>query len=259
MNPIKHAWGLKTASQLTVRKHLPRPGIGNFSLCRLDSECYSSAGHTSLSHSLSSETVMQNWPRATHEPIATVCANKTLSWKTCGSLELYQQPVLVNSWPRFSMLGLKAWRGLEIREQKTSGRWAWVLLIVVPSREEICDCLLQVEHFLCGEGGESAEHIKLTRLPKALPQSYTSSKQVPRERRLYGGTAYCLSRGVQECNLSFNTTRGGIYLHLSFSCAFGVNRNSLLGKTHASRALSSSKCCKIPFLCLHQVPFSLLH
>lgn len=119
MNPIKHAWGLKTASQLTVRKHLPRPGIGNFSLCRLDSECYSTAGHTSLSHSLSSETVMQKWPRATHEPIATVCANKTLSWKTCGSLELYQQPVLVNSWPRFWRLGLKAWRGLEIREQKT--------------------------------------------------------------------------------------------------------------------------------------------
>lgn len=201
MNPIKPAWGLKTASQLTVHKHLPRPGIGNFSLCRLDSECRSSAGHTSLSHSLSLETVMQKWPRATHEPIATVRANKTLSWETCGSLELYQPPLLVNSWPRFSMLGLKAWRGLEMRAQRTSGRWAWVLLTVVPSREEICDCLLQVEHSLCGEGGESTEHIKLTRLPKALPQSYISSEQLPRERRLYGGAAYCLSREVQECNL----------------------------------------------------------
>lgn len=153
---------------------------------------------------------------------------------------------------------LKAWRGLEITEQRTSGWWAWVLLIVVPSREEICDCLLQIEHSLWEGRGESISTSSLQDSQRFFPKATQAvSSSVGRDSMVELPTVW--AEESRNAIFSLNTTMGGIYLHLSFSCVFGVNRNSQPGKTHAARALSSSKCCQIPFLSFHQLPSSLFH
>lgn len=197
---------------------------------------------------------MQKWPTATHEPIATVCANKTLSSETCGSLELYRQPLLANSWPRFLVPRLKARRGLEIREQRMSRWWAWVLLIVVPSREEICDCLLQIEHSFWEGRGESMSTSSLQDSQRLFPKATQAVNSCLGREDSMVELPTVRAGESRNATFSLNTIMGGIYLHLSFSCVFGVNRNSLHGKTQAARALSSSKCCQIPFLSFHQAP-----